>query len=377
MNDSILGEDGSDMKVGVLITSIGNFGQKGFYNSQEIGLARELDRMFDKVIVYKAIPEAEKRRKSLIKGCKRSILYQIPVKRKGINGIWDCSIMDPTLNALIYFSDTQLSVPSIYKWCCQHSVKLYPYIGVIESHSTNRIKRFLIDRMFQRNLMVYKKCTCFVKTPAVEKKLKSKGIKKCIMAPVGLDLELLYQHYENISVVDLKKKYGYQKDDKVLLFIGRMTEEKRPLSMVEIFKKIYKKDQNYHLLMVGKGELLKAVKESAKEMGKNVQFLEQVPNKDIWELYRIADAFINLNRQEIFGMVILEAMFYGCTVIALRAPGPNYIIQDEVSGYLADSDEEIVERILGNRRINSKEYILSSFTWTNTVQKMKGILDRS
>ena len=34
------------MRIGLLITSIGNFGQKGFYNAQEIGLAKELDRLF-------------------------------------------------------------------------------------------------------------------------------------------------------------------------------------------------------------------------------------------------------------------------------------------------------------------------------------------
>ena len=38
------------MCIGLLITSIGNFGQKGFYNAQEIGLAKELDKLFDEVI---------------------------------------------------------------------------------------------------------------------------------------------------------------------------------------------------------------------------------------------------------------------------------------------------------------------------------------
>ena len=32
------------MKIGILITSISNFGQSGFYNSQEIGLAKALSK---------------------------------------------------------------------------------------------------------------------------------------------------------------------------------------------------------------------------------------------------------------------------------------------------------------------------------------------
>ncbi len=32
------------MRVGLLVTSIGNFGQRGFYNAQEIGLVKEMDK---------------------------------------------------------------------------------------------------------------------------------------------------------------------------------------------------------------------------------------------------------------------------------------------------------------------------------------------
>ena len=53
------------MRIGLLITSIGNFGQKGFYNAQEIGLAKELDKLFDEVIVYKAVPLSVGKSKSL------------------------------------------------------------------------------------------------------------------------------------------------------------------------------------------------------------------------------------------------------------------------------------------------------------------------
>ena len=50
------------MRVGLLITSIGNFGQKGFYNTQEIGLAKELNKTVDEVVVYKLVPTDQKAR---------------------------------------------------------------------------------------------------------------------------------------------------------------------------------------------------------------------------------------------------------------------------------------------------------------------------
>ena len=142
------------MRIGLLITSIGNFGQKGFYNAQEIGLAKELDKLFDEVIVYKAVSDSQTQQVENIKGCVHSALHQIPVRSKGINGIWDCNLMDGSIDALIYFSDTQLSVPEVYRWCKKNDVTLFPYIGVVESHSTSRFKKMIIDTLFRRNINV-------------------------------------------------------------------------------------------------------------------------------------------------------------------------------------------------------------------------------
>lgn len=366
------------MRIGLLITSIGNFGQKGFYNAQEIGLAKELDKLFDEVIVYKAVPRNEKNSKSIIDGCSRSFLHQIPVKSKGINGIWNCNVMDNTLDALVYFSDTQLAVLGVYKWCCKNNIRMYPYIGVVESHSTSVVKKLIINAMFKRNIAVYKKCTCFVKNPTVVEKLTEAGVKNTVLTPVGLDISLLHTDYENISIAELKVKYGFCPDDKILLFIGRLTNEKQPIRMIDILSEIRKMDQSYKLLMVGTGELKSAVEEKIKglDLSEYVQMIDRIPNSEIWELYRIADSFINLNQQEIFGMAILEAMYYGCKVVAWKAPGPKLIIENNISGYLVESNEDVIKEI-GNKDVAAEKVhdrVVNNFTWKNTAERMKNIL---
>lgn len=366
------------MRIGLLITSVGNFGEKGFYNTQEIGLAKELDKLFDEIVIYKAVSLNEKKSKSLIGGCAHSTLYHIPVRSNGINGVWDCSVMDPKLDALIYFSDTQLAVPKVYKWCCQNNIQMYPYIGVIESHSTSAVKMFIINVMFQRNIAVYRKCTCFVKTPTVAKKLKNLGIKSAVLTPVGLDTSLLYTDYEKVSAEEIKKKYGYQPDDKILLFIGRLINEKQPLRMIDILRDVRKKDQSYKLLVIGTGELKKAVEDKIREyeLSDYIQVIERVPNSEIWELYRMSDAFVNLNQQEIFGMAILEAMYYGCKVVAWEAPGPNLIIENGKSGWLTRSNVEVMERILNSTDISNEAHqrVLDKFTWESSARKIFSII---
>ena len=153
------------------------------------------------------------------------------------------------------------------------------------------------------------------------------------------------------------------------MMVASLTIGKKRYAAVE--EEVIRLNQSYRLCMVGSGELSDAVYELVEEYGltKKVKRLEKIPNDDIWELYRIADCFVNLNRHEIYGMVLLEAMFYGCKVIAWNAPGPDFIIRDGVTGYLTDSLEKTVRLILDSKPVaeQSRAAILSDFTWKKTA----------
>ena len=187
-----------------------------------------------------------------------------------------------------------------------------------------------------------------------------------------------YAHYK---ISDLKRAWGYQETDKVILFVGRMTAEKQPLKMIEIFEKIYKYDNQYRLLMVGQGELSNAVKTKINNSGLNSVAVihKKVPNEKMWELYRLSECYVNLNTHEIFGMAILEAMYYECTVIALDAPGPSFIIENEVSGYLCDTEDMLTNKILeaDRRKIGTyaKKRVLEHFVWEKSVENILEIVD--
>ena len=178
----------------------------------------------------------------------------------------------------------------------------------------------------------------------------------------------------------MKMKYGYSPEQKVLLFIGRLIDEKRPLKMMELFKRIVEKDSCYELLLVGSGELKEKVLDAIHTYGldKKVQFIEKIPNTQIWELYRISDAFVNLNRQEIFGMAILEAMYYGCKVVAWQAPGPGYIIENGVSGWLVNNDQELMDKVFDNQDFSQSAHcrIRDKFTWESTARKIVSTVEK-
>jgi 1,2-diacylglycerol 3-alpha-glucosyltransferase len=368
------------MRIGILNLSMLKSYKKGFYNEQDIGLAKAFDQYADEVKVYKLIPINQNSVTERINECKNLTVQFLPSKGIGINGKINTAKLDETLDMLICHSDTQIDVPKVYRWASKNKVAFIPYIGVTESHNTNKIKKIIIDMVFKHNTYFYRKSHCLAKTPAVENKLRQYGVKNITVAPVGLDFSLLKADYDNYSKAELKKKYGYGENDKVILFIGRLTDEKQPLRMINIFSELAKRNSDYKLIIVGSGELKNSVKIKIREarLENKVQMFDSIQNSQIWELYRIAEAFVNLNQHEIFGMAILEAMYYECKVVAWHAPGPDFIIKDKETGYLADSEKQIVELIAGSKDVGdaSHRQIIREFTWNNMAEKVLKNLDK-
>ncbi len=358
------------MKVGILITNIGNFGEKGLYNSQEIGMAKAFNKKGINVSIYKFVHnKGDKNIRSEVIN-ERTIIYYIPAKSIGTHGISNLNILDKSLDKLIYFSDIQIMLRGIIKWCKNNNTQFIAYVGVVNSNSDNNLLKFITNIIAKRNINLYRNCFVLAKTPYVISKLKKLKIDNVKLLPVGLDEELLNKNYLLMDKNMLRKKYNLSSKDKIILFIGRLDEEKNPLEAINIIKSL---NRNFKLILVGKGKLKEKLISNINnlKLQDRVIYIESIPNKDIWELYHLSDYFINLNRNEIFGMAILEAMYYRCCPIAIEAPGPNSIIKNGITGFIVNNENDIKELLENNdvdlkkMGINSNEVIRENFMWGN------------
>lgn len=359
------------MSVGIVVSIIGNFGEKGFYNSQEVGLAKSIAKSTkEKVIIYKLISKADAT-PEVESISNNVVLKSIPSKTIGTHGILDTSILDDKLDMMICFSDIQLSYPILYRWCKRKSIKLLPYVGRINSTSNSFLKRCFTNVVARANIGLYKKQETYVKTPFMQNEMKKFNINDTVVAPVGLDLDLLNNNYNQYDVESLKVKLGFKEKDKIVLFVGRLVKEKNPIYYLDLIEYLRKQDENYKLLMIGKGQLFDEIKAGIdkKNLQQYVKMQPKVPNSDMWMYYRVSDELVNLCENEIFGMAILEAMFYECPVIALKAPGPNYIIQDRKNGFLIEKmDKEEIYRCMNDSNLKeitscARNDILEKFSW--------------
>lgn len=361
------------MKLGIIRLYMGKSGNLGYYNVQEIGLAKALIKKQIKTDIFFMSDNKEVSIRMIKEGIR--IIY-IPAKKIGNHGIINPKfILDYNLDIVHLLSDNQLMVPKFIKFCDKNKIPVYNYVGTIYSDTNNKVKKKFLDILSQRNIKYFKKSMIIAKTMDVKNVLESNGVKNVKLIPVGLDLNIIPNI--NNSKLELRQEIRLPSDKKILIFVGRLEEYKNPLKAIEIMKELSKKSSNYYLVMIGKGSMKDKVIDLIDKynLTNSIQIIEKIENSKIHNYYRASDIFVNLNDKEIFGMSILEAMYQECVVIAVKAPGPNFIIENNEDGIIienfdyktwAKKIEDVFE--YDEIKFNSKNKILKFFNWDSIVE---------
>ena len=159
-------------------------------------------------------------------------------------------------------------------------------------------------------------------------------------------------------------------DNKRVIWVGRLDYQKRPLEMVEIWKKVYLQFPDWCLDIYGEGEQLQELEYTVQQLDINI--IIHSPTNKIFDCYREDSILVSTSLFEPFGLVIPEAMSCGLPVVAFDCPyGPANIITDGVDGFLikdrnieafADKvcqlieDEDLRRRMGQNGIISSQRY---------------------
>ena len=358
---------GKQMKLGILCTMINGFGRRGYYNSQEIGLGRALARKGHEVMIYKGIDPSEKEEKVQVE--KNLTIWYLPMKHLGAHGFMDCKYLDPQLKALFCFGDQQIFLPHVYRWCRRRRIPFVAYVGTAHSLDSN-FKSKVMNALFAAGtLRIYKKNPVLAKTSAAKEELRQLGVPHAVIAPVGLDTAVLKKNIPADEKMRLRKEHGFEADDVILCNVSRLSWEKRPLELIDLFLQV-KGKKKFKLIIVGNGPLEEELNEKIRKNGleKEVKIYPNVPYEKMWEIYEMSDYYLNMNKGEIFGMAIMEAVYYKTSVAAIRALGPSVTLKDMKGHKLCENDDEMAEWITGpypseKGLQESSEKMAATFTW--------------
>ena len=214
---------------------------------------------------------------------------------------------------------------------------------------------------------------------------------------IGVDEEKF--NPDRYNKEELEKKYlGGTTNKKIISFICRISEQKRPLLFLEIIKKLKEKRQDFKVLVVGDGNLLGKMKEKAKKMNllEDIIFLGEIKNTG--EIYKISNVTVNCSLKEGLALTSYESLSMNVPIVSSDVGGQKELIskdvgeivklmQNEEDVYLEKySPEEInsyvkaINKVLDNLEIyksNCRKRICENFTISKMIEKMDSIFEET
>lgn len=180
-------------------------------------------------------------------------------------------------------------------------------------------------------------------------KEKYEFTKNIHIVPTGIEVERFFA--ENVSKEDveaLKKKLGITKKDFVIIFVGRLAEEKNVEFLINAQAKIQKKHTNIKLLIVGDGPDKEKYEKLANSLGlaKNVIFNGKAAWQEIPIYYHCANLFATASKTETQGLTVIEAMAAGVTPLCIRDESFLGTVTPELNGIIFDTEEEYINWVL-------------------------------
>ena len=149
-------------------------------------------------------------------------------------------------------------------------------------------------------------------------------------------------------------------DRRILLGVGRFTEEKRFDLLIEAFARIATARPLWDLVILGDGPDRSALEHLVKTLGleERVRLPGRADNVSTW--YRRASVFALTSRFEGFPNVLVEALAHGVPSVAVDCPhGPRDILKDNRGGLLVPMDDGdalvgAVERVMDDENLRAE-----------------------
>ncbi len=171
--------------------------------------------------------------------------------------------------------------------------------------------------------------------------------KKPIVMPNGTDFKI--EDYDKYDI-DINKKYNLSKDDKLLLYVGRMIDLKNIPFLLDSFKLIHKKDSTFKLLLAGDGLRLDYYKDYVKKsnLQNYVIFAGKVTDRKLLgSLYKRANLFVFPSFYDTDGLVKKEAGCFKTPTLTIEKSFASSDIKDNVNGYISkNSIEDFCNKII-------------------------------
>ena len=202
-------------------------------------------------------------------------------------------------------------------------------VRIAHSHNTdhlttNRIK-YAINEYARQNICKYA-TNCFACSESAGRWLFGENTFQVI--PNAIECERF--RFSEMSRKQIRKEIGVCDKNIVIGHVGRFDTQKNQGFLIDVFEKLYQKNSNVRLLLIGDGWMKKSIEDSVR--GKRLQdvVIFTGSQKDVNNYYNAMDLFVLPSLFEGLGIVLLEAQINGLTVFASDVVPKEVVISDNV-----------------------------------------------
>ena len=345
------------------------------YNCQEIGLAKALTKKGLKVSVVLAGKTSSNK---VIHVNDREINIYF-VKYCGINQALSWFFkLDSLLHKL---SPTCIQIHEfgmmmsfrVLKWAQRYHKRIYLIQGSYRTTQKPFFKQLelLFNKIFGRYILNNVNGIGY-KSPMAARYLQNYTKRRLSPTYIGLDID----KFNDINAYDDKKALGIDPDKKVIIYVGKLEKRRNPDVLLDIAKLLPK---DYIMVMVGTGPMYDDIKRviDKNSLQSKCLMLGNQKQETLPAIYKMADLFLLISDYEIYGMVILEAMYYGVPVISTNNAGAEVLINDGFDGVIINNKDSvkwkdtILQLMSDNAKLQSMSISASSkiknfFLWSET-----------
>lgn len=197
----------------------------------------------------------------------------------------------------------------------------------VERMLSNAVHKYIVKLYNRMNATV-------VASRRLQKVLTDCGIQRVVCIPLGTDVSVFRPNEDGASI---REELGLSKDDRLLLYVGRLAREKNIRSLIGMMGELAHDSRRSHLLLVGDGELRGCV-EKAVAQRPDITWRQYCKSREkLTAYYSAADLFVHAGTYETFGITSLEAQACGTRVLAVRNGGLDDTLIGETPCIMADS----------------------------------------
>jgi glycogen synthase len=182
------------------------------------------------------------------------------------------------------------------------------------------------------------------------------------------------------------EKFQIHNNEKLVLFLGRITMQKGPEYFLAAAKKVLEVMDNVKFVMAGSGDLIRRTIEMAAAMGigHKVLFTGFLRGSDVEKVFKMADLYVMPSVSEPFGIAPLEAMSHDVPVIISKQSGVSEVLSHALKVDFWDINE-MANKIIAVLRHPPLATVLrehGSFevrrlSWTDSARACLGVYEQA